>query len=91
MGGVEASDGSDSVDQAIRAFRLMHESGADVAALGKAGLEVLSGQIIKTLRLETEPEPELELEPAQPLIACELDSLSAVELRNWLGLSWGWR
>ncbi|KAJ5446897.1 hypothetical protein N7445_001718 [Penicillium cf. griseofulvum] len=82
-GGVEASDGSDSVDQAIRAFRLMHKSGADVAALGKAGLEVISGQFVKTLRLETEPEP------ARPLIAYGLDSLSAVELRNWIRIKLG--
>ncbi|KAJ5150720.1 uncharacterized protein N7500_010909 [Penicillium coprophilum] len=76
--GVEASDSSDSVDQAILAFCLMHNSGADIAALGKVGLEVISGQFVKPLRLETEPEA------AQPLIEYGLDLLSAVELRDWI-------
>jgi hypothetical protein len=35
----------------------MYKSGADVAALGKGGLEVISGKFVKTLRLETETEP----------------------------------
>lgn len=82
-GGLEASDGSDSVDQAIRAFRLMHQTGTDAAALSKAGLEVISGQFVKTLRLEVEPEP------ARPLTAYGLDSLSAVELRNWIRMKLG--
>lgn len=82
-GGLETSDGSDSVDKAIRAFRLMHQTGADAAALSKAGLEVISGQFVKTLRLEAEPEP------ARPLTAYGLDSLSAVELRNWIRMKLG--
>ncbi|OQE36088.1 hypothetical protein PENCOP_c012G05576 [Penicillium coprophilum] len=82
-GGVEASNSRDSVDQAIRAFRLMHKSGADIAALGKVGLEVISGHFVKTLRLDTEPEP------ARPLIAYWLDLLPAVERQNWIRIKLG--
>lgn len=76
--GLDDSDGSDQADQAIRAFRIMHKSGAEQAALVKGCVEVLSGQFSIILRLETEPEP------GRPLVAYGLDSLSAVELRNWI-------
>ena len=73
------SDGSnDLADQAIKAFRMMHASGADAAALSKASVGLLQTQITKVLRLETE------MEPGKPLMAYGLDSLSAVELRGWV-------
>lgn len=62
-----------------RAFGLLRGSGADAAALlAAAALGLLSAQITKILRLETE------MEPGKPLMAYGLDSLSAVELRGWV-------
>ncbi|CAJ2514330.1 Uu.00g024490.m01.CDS01 [Anthostomella pinea] len=70
---------ADQTAQAIRAFRIMREAGgADVAALAKATVPLLQGQITKLLRLETE------MEPGKPPMAYGLDSLSAVELRSWV-------
>jgi len=77
-GGMDDSEGNDQADQAMRTFRMMYKSGADVGALGKACVEVLSAQLSKVLRLENE------IEPGRPLMAYGLDSLSAVELRNWI-------
>lgn len=72
-------DGADRASQAIRAFRLMYESGgADTVALVKAAVGLLQDQIAKLLRSETE------IEPGKPLLAYGLDSLSAVELRSWV-------
>lgn len=80
-GGTEGdgSDGSnDQADQALEAFRKMHASGSDAAALTKASVGLLQTQITKALRLETE------MEPGKPLMSYGLDSLSAVELRGWI-------
>lgn len=83
-GGIDDSgSSSDQADQAIRVFRMMHESGADAGALGKVGVEVLSAQLSKVLRLENE------VEPGRSLMAYGLDSLSAVELRNWIRMRLG--
>lgn len=80
--GDEGSD--DAADQAIKTFRLLHKSGtADVAALTNSGVEVISSQFVKILRLEADPEP------GRPLMAYGLDSLSAVELRNWIRVKLG--
>ncbi|KAI0896802.1 hypothetical protein F4806DRAFT_508595 [Annulohypoxylon nitens] len=73
----DVSDG-DQVDQAIQRFRLLQKSGCDAPNLKAACLEVVSTQVVKTLRLETDPEA------GRPLMAYGLDSLSAVELRNWI-------
>lgn len=73
--------GDDQTDQALRAFHIMREAGGDdgnAAALTKAAVALLQGQITKLLRLETE------VEPGRPLMAYGLDSLSAVELRGWV-------
>lgn len=83
IGGMDDSDGSDQADQAIKQLRMMHKSGADVAALCNACVEVISAQFVKILRLETDPEP------GRPLMAYGLDSLSAVELRNWIRMKIG--
>ena len=82
-GGIDDSDGSDQADQAIKQFRIMQKSGADVVTLCNACVEVISAQFVKILRLETEPEP------GRPLMAYGLDSLSAVELRNWIRVKIG--
>lgn len=73
-----AKDGGSKGDQAIRALKLMHQSGATGAPLVKLATELVAGQITKILRLETE------LEPAKSLMAYGVDSLAAVELRNWV-------
>jgi aryl carrier-like protein len=75
---VEVDGGNDQADQGIKAFRLMHSSGADTSTLTKAAIELLKAQVSKVLRLETE------IEPGKPLMAYGLDSLSAVELRSWV-------
>ncbi|KAI1271404.1 hypothetical protein F5Y07DRAFT_413612 [Xylaria sp. FL0933] len=67
-----------AADQAIRAFRLMRESGADDATILKAVVQLVSRQVSRVLRLETE------VEPGKLLQAYGLDSLSAVELRGWV-------
>ncbi|KAI1213019.1 uncharacterized protein F4807DRAFT_471537 [Annulohypoxylon truncatum] len=81
-GGLDV-DESDQTEQAIKQFRLMHKSGASVADLKLTCLEVVSAQFAKTLRLEAEPEK------GRPLVAYGLDSLSAVELRNWIRMRLG--
>lgn len=70
-------------DENVRAFRTLHKSGSDRAGLVKIGVEVVAAQLAKILRLETE------IEPAKPLMAFGLDSLAAVELRNWIRLELG--
>ncbi|MCJ1266777.1 hypothetical protein MMC22_006662 [Lobaria immixta] len=83
VGSMDDSEGSGPTDQAIKQSRLMHKSGADVVSLCNACVGVVSAQFVKTLRLETEPEP------GRPLMAYGLDSLSAVELRNWIRVKLG--
>lgn len=70
--------GKDAADQAVKAFRMMHESGSEPALLLKASVSLVSAQVKRVLRLETE------VEAGKPLQAYGLDSLSAVELRGWV-------
>ena len=83
--GDNEADGNnnDAVNQAIKTFRLLQKSGsgtatADIVALKIACIDAISAQFMKVLRLDTAPEP------GRPLTAYGLDSLSAVELRNWI-------
>lgn len=69
--------GSDA-NKDIQAFFLLLKSGADATALLNACVDVVNKQFTKMLRL---PEP---MESAKPLTVYGLDSLSAVEFRNWL-------
>ncbi|KAI0399293.1 hypothetical protein F4802DRAFT_610970 [Xylaria palmicola] len=69
---------SNQTTQAVQRFRLLEKSGADTASLIAACVEVISAQIVKYLQLEMDPEA------GRPLMAYGLDSLSAVELRNWI-------
>ncbi|KAH4043321.1 hypothetical protein HBI56_213740 [Parastagonospora nodorum] len=68
----------DATDAAVKAVRVLHKSKADKAALVNAAVEAVGSQFVKILRLEAE------VEPGRPLMAYGLDSLSAVELRNWI-------
>ncbi|KAJ5952535.1 polyketide synthase [Penicillium vulpinum] len=77
-GGSGGKDGANKGDQTLRAFLMMHKSGADESALLKLAIELMAAQFTTILRLETE------MEPAKPLMAYGLDSLAAVELRNWV-------
>ncbi|KAK0635463.1 hypothetical protein B0T17DRAFT_485578 [Bombardia bombarda] len=83
-GGNDSGSGSGNQgDETLRAFHMLHKSGADKAAVVKVAIEVLAAQFTKILRLETE------MEPAKPLSAFGLDSLAAVELRNWVRMEMG--
>lgn len=62
----------------IQAFFLLLKSGADAAALLDSCVNVVNTRFTKMLRL-SEP-----MEPAKSLTVYGLDSLSAVEFRNWL-------
>ncbi|KAI1081716.1 hypothetical protein F5B20DRAFT_579046 [Whalleya microplaca] len=81
-GGSSDDDGSKG-DQAIRAFHMLQKSGAESATLVKASVELLAAQFKKILRLEAD------METAKPLMAYGLDSLAAVELRNWVRMELG--
>ncbi|KAL7803491.1 beta-ketoacyl synthase domain-containing protein [Trichoderma aethiopicum] len=77
VGSYESSDRGDKGDQALRTFQVMHKSDAGTASLVNACVEALSGQFAKILQLLGP------VEPGKPLMAYGLDSLSAIELRNW--------
>lgn len=77
-GGRDEGDGSDPLEQAIKQFHLLSKTDTELAALNQTCVEVVVGQFVKILRLETSPEV------GRPLVAYGLDSLSAVELRNWI-------
>ncbi|KAI9148345.1 putative polyketide synthase protein [Paramyrothecium foliicola] len=65
-------------DQAIRTFHLLRNSGQDVATMAGVCTELLVRQFTKVLRLDTA------MEPAKAPMAYGVDSLAAVELRNWV-------
>ena len=75
-GGGTRGSGDGSKD--IQALFLLLRSDVDAAVVLAAAVEIVNKQFTKTLRLE---EP---LEPAKPLTTYGLDSLSAVEFRNWI-------
>ena len=76
---------TDPADLALKSFKLVLKSGnaPDLATLTTACVEAISAQFVKILRLDMEPEP------GRPLTAYGLDSLSAVELRNWIRVKMG--
>ncbi|MCJ1391686.1 hypothetical protein MMC18_004551 [Xylographa bjoerkii] len=77
--GTGNSDGS----QEIQAFFLTLRAGMDSAVVLNAAVDVVNRQFMTTLRL-SEP-----MEPAKPLSSYGLDSLSAVEFRNWVRVELG--
>ena len=72
--GKKGNDGS----RDIQAFFLLHSSGVDATTLLASAAEIVNKQFTKLLRLD---EP---VEPAKSLSAYGLDSLSAVEFKNWV-------
>lgn len=87
-GGVDGKSKSDGEgtspkDQAMRAFALVRNSNGDAATLAKACVEVLALQFSHVLRLDHE------MDTDKPLMAYGLDSLAAVELRNWVRMELG--
>jgi aryl carrier-like protein len=71
-------EGTSAKDQAMRAFNFLRKSGADATALAEACVAALALQFAHVLRLDHE------METDKPLMAYGLDSLAAVELRNWV-------
>ena len=77
-GGAAGGSGNDDIDQGIRALQALHKSGADTASLTKACIQVVCLQFARILRLS------VEVEPGKSPMSYGLDSLSGVELRNWV-------
>jgi len=67
---------SDQSDQAIKQFHMMQKFEIDATSLCNASVKIVSKQFVKILRLETKSKS------SRSLMMYELDSLSAVELRN---------
>ncbi|RYP67662.1 hypothetical protein DL771_007129 [Monosporascus sp. 5C6A] len=72
------SDGKDDKSRAIQALLLLLQSDVDASTVLKAVVDIVNAQFQVTLRL-AEP-----MEAAKPLSSYGLDSLSAVEVRNWV-------
>ncbi|KAF2177304.1 ketoacyl-synt-domain-containing protein [Zopfia rhizophila CBS 207.26] len=79
FGSAAGTPGSDAsgANKEIQSLLLLIKSGADIATALPVAVEVVNKQFMTTLRVD---EP---LERAKPLSAYGLDSLAAVELRNW--------
>ncbi|RDL42230.1 Acyl transferase hydrolase [Venustampulla echinocandica] len=73
-----AGKGGNDGAKDIQALLLLHRSGAEPAVVLASAVEVVNKQFVKTLRLESP------MEPAKSLATYGLDSLSAVEFRNWV-------
>ena len=74
--GVSGKGTADSSKE-VQALLLLTRSGGDVTAIQGAAVEAVSRQFQRMLRLEEQ------LEPARALSVYGIDSLSAVEFRNW--------
>ena len=75
--------GPNSGEKDVQALLLLRSSGADPAALINAAVAAVGSKFERTLRL-IEP-----MEPGKSLSTHGLDSLSAVELRNWIRMELG--
>ena len=82
-GANKAADGKDGAAKELQAFFLMLKSGAEAGLVLSACVEIVNKQFMATLRL---PEP---MEPAKSLSSYGLDSLAAVEFRNWARMDLG--
>ncbi|RFU78094.1 polyketide synthase [Trichoderma arundinaceum] len=81
--GGAALQGGNSDERDIQAFQLLRSSAPDHAVLLAAAVELTGAKFTKTLRL-SDP-----IEPGKSLATYGLDSLSAVEFRNWVRLTLG--
>jgi NAD(P)-dependent dehydrogenase (short-subunit alcohol dehydrogenase family) len=75
--GAGAGPDSTGLNHEIQALLVMIKGGADIVTALPLAVEVANKQFMTSLRLD---EP---LEPGKPLSAYGLDSLAAVEFRNW--------
>lgn len=80
--GGQTSDSKDGSKE-IQAFLLMTRSQANSLAVLDSCIEIVNRQFMTTLRL-SEP-----MEPGKPLSSYGLDSLAAVEFRNWVRMDLG--
>jgi len=78
-----SGNGASTSASPIRAFFLLLHSHAEHATLLASAVSIVSAQFSHTLRL-SEP-----VEPGKPLTSYGLDSLAAVEFRNWLRIEMG--
>ena len=83
FGAAAAGSGGDARDQELARLRLFLKTGADAASILAAAVDVVNARFVTILRLG---EP---MEPAKPLSSYGLDSLAAVELRNWVRVELG--
>ena len=74
---------TDGAAKDIQALQLLLRSGAEHGMILAAAIDIVNNQFTKSLRL---PEP---MEPAKPLASYGLDSLAAVEFRNWARMDLG--
>ncbi|TGO18312.1 hypothetical protein BPAE_0387g00010 [Botrytis paeoniae] len=81
--GSSGGKGANEEEKQIQAFMLLYEAKVEKSTLVQAVVNILSKQFMKTLRLTEE------LEQARSLSAYGLDSLSAVEVRNWIRVNLG--
>ena len=82
--GATAADGKDGgAMKELQAFFLLLKSGADAALVLNACVEIVNKQFVTMLRL-SEP-----MEPAKSLSSYGMDSLAAVEFRNWARMDLG--
>jgi acyl carrier protein len=81
--GGQGAHGPDSSRRDVQAFIALVEAKVDHPTLLAGAVDVVNRQFTRSLGL-SEP-----LEPAKPLSGYGMDSLAAVELRNWLRLQLG--
>ncbi|KAF7898957.1 uncharacterized protein EAF01_008170 [Botrytis porri] len=74
---------ADDSSKELQVFLLLYRSGAEAVPMVAAAVEVVNMQFTKMLRLD---EP---MEVGKPLSVYGLDSLSAVEFRNWVRMELG--
>lgn len=78
LGGGDGGGDGDEIDQGVRKLQALHRGGANASALTKACSEVICLQFARILRLADA------VEEGKSPMSYGLDSLSGVELRNWV-------
>ncbi|THC90671.1 hypothetical protein EYZ11_009864 [Aspergillus tanneri] len=80
-----AGKGTDEIGAALQSFHAMIRSGVATNELHEPCLGILTARLARMLRYNAEQS----IEPGQPLSVYGLDSLSTVELRNWIKAQMG--